>query len=75
MADHPARSAEKMRIFIDPTRVSALIQNIVDHDNEHAHIPDYGVRMDEDMVTFTNRGTMLEDQQSAGVPSFRVRAP
>lgn len=47
-----------------------LIQNIVDHDNEHAHIPDYGVRMDEDMVTFTNRGTMLEDQLSAGVPSF-----
>jgi hypothetical protein len=42
----------------------------VDHDNEHAHIPDYGVRMDEDMITFTNRCTMLDDQQSAGVPSF-----
>jgi plasmid replication initiation protein len=47
-----------------------LIQNIVDHDNKHGHIPDYGVRIDEDMVTFTNRGTMLEDQQSSGVPSF-----
>lgn len=47
-----------------------LIQNIVDHDNKHAHIPDYGVRMDEDMITFTNRGTMLEDQQTVGVPSF-----
>ena len=47
-----------------------LIQNIVEHDKEHAHIPDYGVQMDEDMITFTNRGTMLEDQQTAGVPSF-----
>jgi plasmid replication initiation protein len=47
-----------------------LIQNIVEHDKEHAHIPDYGVQMGEDMITFTNRGTMLEDQQTAGVPSF-----
>ncbi|MGL4558591.1 MAG: replication initiator protein A, partial [Afipia sp.] len=29
-----------------------LIQNIVEHDKEHAHIPDYGVQMDEDMITF-----------------------
>ena len=47
-----------------------MIQNIVEHDKEHAHIPDYGVQMDEDMITFTNRGTMLEDQQTASVPSF-----
>lgn len=44
-----------------------LIKTIVEHDKEHAHIPDYGVQMDEDMVVFTNRGTMLEDQKSAGV--------
>ena len=47
-----------------------LIQNIVEHDKEHAHIPDYGVQLDEDMVIFSNRGTMLEDQQTTGIPSF-----
>ena len=47
-----------------------MIQNIVEHDKEHAHIPDYGVQLADDMIVFTNRGTMLEDQQAAGVPSF-----
>ncbi len=35
-----------------------LVANIVTHDQEHAHIPDYSVGMDEDMVIFTKRGTL-----------------
>lgn len=47
-----------------------LIQNIVDHDTEHGHIPDYAVQIVDDMVIFTNRGTMQEEQQSCGIPNF-----
>lgn len=46
-----------------------LIHNIVEHDRDHAHIPDYGVQLVEDMVIFSNRGTMLEEQQSTGISS------
>ena len=38
-----------------------LVQNIVSHDLTHAHIPDYGVQLVDDMIIFTNRGTMFED--------------
>ena len=44
-----------------------LIQNIVEHDREHAHIPDYGVDLIDDMVIFTNRGTMLEELPASGM--------
>lgn len=47
-----------------------LIQNIVEHDTAHAHIPDYGVQLVEDMVIFTNRGTMQEEHQTASLPNF-----
>jgi plasmid replication initiation protein len=47
-----------------------LIQNIVEHDNQHAHIPDYGVHIVEDMITFTNRGTMYEEKTSDTFPSY-----
>lgn len=32
-----------------------LITNIVRQDQQHAHMPDYAVRLDADMVVFTNR--------------------
>lgn len=47
-----------------------LIQNIVEHDREHAHIPDYGVDLIDDMVIFTNRGTMLEDLPASGIQAL-----
>ena len=47
-----------------------LVQNIAEHDEVHAHIPDYSIQMVDDMVVFTNRGTMLEYQQTASIPSF-----
>lgn len=53
-----------------------LIQNIVEHDTEHAHIPDYAVRIEDDMIIFTNRGTMLEEQappSASGLASVRLR--
>lgn len=43
-----------------------LIQNIVDHDTAHAHIPDYGVQLVDDMVIFTNRGIVQEAYKSCG---------
>lgn len=52
-----------------------LIQNIVDHDREHAHIPDYAVTFEDDMVTFANRGTILEEQatvSASGIASIRL---
>jgi len=47
-----------------------LIQKIVKHDTEHAHIPDYVVRIEDDMVTFTNRGTMFEEQAPPSASGF-----
>jgi len=35
-----------------------LVSNIVLHDQEHAHIPDYSIGISDDMVTFTSRGSL-----------------
>ena len=35
-----------------------LLSNIVDEDAAHAHIPDYSISLEGDMVTFRNRSTM-----------------
>lgn len=35
-----------------------LVRAIVQQDIEHAHIPDYALSLDDDMLTFTNRHTM-----------------
>jgi len=35
-----------------------LVSNIVSHDQDHSHIPDYSIVMDSDMVTFTSRGSL-----------------
>ena len=32
-----------------------LVQNIVEQDKDHSHMPDYAVRLDGDMVVFQNR--------------------
>lgn len=51
-----------------------LVQNIAKHDAVHAHIPDYGVSLIEDMVIFTNRGTMKDEQKSGGFSElFKLR--
>lgn len=47
-----------------------LIQNIVDHDTKHSHIPDYAVTFEDDMVTFTNRGSMFEEQATVSASGF-----
>lgn len=47
-----------------------LIQNIVEHDREHAHIPDYGVDLIDDMVIFTNRGTMTEELPASSLQAL-----
>lgn len=36
-----------------------LLSNIVAEDSAHAHIPDYGITLDGDMVIFHNRSTMV----------------
>ena len=35
-----------------------LMGNIVSEDREHGHIPDYSVEMDDEMVSFRNRGSL-----------------
>jgi len=35
-----------------------LVTNIVAHDQTHAHIPDYSIEIDDDMVTFRSRGKL-----------------
>lgn len=45
-----------------------LVTNIVNHDREHSHIPDYAIEIDEDMITFRNRGTMKTDSDN-GCPA------
>lgn len=42
-----------------------LIRHLVEHD----HLPDYSVRMEEDVVIFTNRGTM---HTPAALPDFHI---
>lgn len=49
-----------------------LVTNIVEEDQLHAHIPDYSVTLEGDMVTFRNRGTipkskLLEDTRTVSV--------
>jgi plasmid replication initiation protein len=47
-----------------------LIQNIVEHDRTHAHIPDYGVDLVDDMVIFTNRYSVLEETSFSTANGF-----
>jgi hypothetical protein len=39
-----------------------LIQNIVEQDTAHSHMPDYAVSLDEQWVVFRNRGTMEKEK-------------
>ena len=41
-----------------------LVMNIVRQDEEFGHMPDYAVRMKDDMVIFTNRGTVASASPS-----------
>ncbi|MDG1372163.1 MAG: replication initiator protein A [Paracoccaceae bacterium] len=47
-----------------------LIQNIVEHDTTHAHIPDYGVQLLDDMMVFTNRGTMQDSHARTAIEKY-----
>lgn len=35
-----------------------LVSNIVREDTEHHHMPDYAIRIEDDLVTFTSRGSV-----------------
>ena len=41
------------------------MQTIVEQDIEHAHLPDYSIRLDDEHVLFSNRGTMRSRNESA----------
>ncbi|MBY6117433.1 replication initiator protein A [Mameliella alba] len=45
-----------------------LVATIADQDERHSHIPDYAVRLVEDMVIFTNRGSMVSTQTIEASP-------
>lgn len=40
-----------------------LLQGIVQADVEHNHLPDYQIRLEGDLVVFTNKGTMLPKEE------------
>ena len=44
-----------------------LVTNIVAHDREHSHIPDYAIEIDDDMIVFRNRGTMQSDSENTAL--------
>lgn len=52
-----------------------LVGNIVEHDQVHAHIPDYAIAMSDDMVVFHNRGKLFDeaDTSSPTLPLSNVR--
>ena len=41
-----------------PREFRRLVGVIVEQDEAHHHIPDYSIRLEDEMVTFENRGTM-----------------
>jgi plasmid replication initiation protein len=49
---------EKCGSASSPREFRRLVTAIADLDARHGHIPDYSIQLDEDCVTFTNRGTM-----------------
>lgn len=53
-----------------------LVVTISDQDERHSHIPDYAVRFEEDMVIFTNRGSMAlaETVETEPLPRIRLQA-
>ena len=45
-----------------------LIGAVAEADEAHGHMPDYAVRLEADMVVFTNRGTMDADAPDGDAP-------
>ena len=50
-----------------PKEFRRLVMSIVRQDGQHAHMPDYAVRVEGDMVIFTNRRS---DQARHAVPTL-----
>lgn len=42
-----------------------MVQGIAAADVAHDHMPDYSINIEDDMITFTNKGSMYPKQQSA----------
>ena len=49
-----------------------LVQGIIENDQEHDHMPDYAVRLEDDMVVFINKGTMHKKPEA--VVMVRLKA-
>lgn len=49
-----------------------LVMTIVHQDEEFGHMPDYAVRMENDMITFTNRRTQDTPPPSPDVKAIRL---
>ena len=62
---------EKCGSSSTPKEFRRLLHNIVEQDRRHSHIPDYAVRLDDDMVLFKNRH---RPRGNSGQP-FRSAAP
>lgn len=55
-----------------PREFRRLIGNIVSQDEEHDHMPDYAVRLVQDMVHFTNREAQPGPPVLTREPAFRL---
>ena len=49
-----------------------LVSNIVEEDLLHAHMPDYSVTIESDMVTFRNRGTIPKSRSLEATKSVSL---
>ncbi|RMD95694.1 MAG: RepB family plasmid replication initiator protein [Alphaproteobacteria bacterium] len=58
-----------------PREFRRLVSNIVRQDEEHNHIPDYAIRLDDDHVVFINRrtGPMADPEPAAETASVHIR--
>lgn len=49
-----------------------LVQNIVQEDETHGHMPDYALSLEDDMVTFTNRRIVVKALASPALSKIRL---
>ncbi|MEP3246740.1 MAG: replication initiator protein A [Sneathiella sp.] len=50
-----------------------LVSNIVHQDEEHNHMPDYAIRLDENTLVYKNRGTIEKEVQKVSSDNFGIR--
>ncbi|PHR00125.1 MAG: plasmid replication initiator RepA [Sulfitobacter sp.] len=50
-----------------------LVSNIVKQDEKHNHMPDYAIRLDENILVYMNRGTIEKETPRTSSDNFGIR--